>query len=195
MFAILSTLLQLIAIIKGTVKAPRASWLIWFIIGIVMLVVNYGFNGLDSASIMLGSLAIGNLLIVFYVLKKNPGGWTSRETRLLVVTITIIAIWIPFKLYSEQQALLWATGMSQVLLLSAHFIGVWNHWLKVWDDPFTESISSWLCRFLSAGLALIVLLQQKQVFVVMITPLYGTLTTVILLLLIYKRRYELRPSV
>jgi hypothetical protein len=192
LFAILSTLLQLIAIVRGHVKAPRASWLIWFIIGVVWLIVNYSFNGWDSASTMLASLAVGNLLIVFYVLKKNPHGWTRRETKLLIATIIIIAIWLPFKLYSERQALLWATAASQLLLLSAHFIGVWNHWQKVWSDPFTESVSSWTCRFLSAGIALVLLIQQHQTIAVMISPIYGTATTVILLSLIFRRRFQLR---
>lgn len=154
--------------------------------------VNYGFNGWDATSQMLASLSIGNILIVFYVLKKNPSGWTWRETKLLIATILIVAVWIPFKLYSERQALLWATIGSQLLLHSAHFIGVWNHWKKVWIDPFTESELSWICRLLSATVALIASIQSTQSIAVMVSPIYAILTTTILLVLIYRRRYQLR---
>lgn len=191
-FALLSTLLQLIAIMKGRVIAPRVSWLIWFILGIACLIVNYGFNKWDSTSKMLASLSIGNLGIVIYILLKNRSGWTMKETILLSITILIVVLWVPFKIYSERQALLWATIISQILLHGAHFIGVWNHWKKVWVDPFTEAEESWVCRLLSATLALIVSILQQQSIAVLISPVYAIITTMTLLLLIYRRRYQLR---
>lgn len=190
--ALLSTTWQFWGIVIGKVKAPRAPWIIWFIIGLVCLVVNYGFNGMDFTSQMLGSLSLGNSLIVGYILIKDRSGWTKRETSLLIATILIISFWLVFKIWSENhKTFLWATIFSQVLLHGAHFIGVWNHWQKVWNDPFTEVPGSWVCRCASAGLALVAMIQTHQPPAAMISPVYAVVTTLVLLGLIVSRRKTL----
>jgi hypothetical protein len=197
LFALLSTFSQLFWIIYGRVRAPRASWIIWFLIGVMQFTVNYGFNGLDQTSIMLGAYSFGNLFIVAYILFKNPSGWTSRETKILIATLCIILCWLPFKLIAEKNSLLWATIISQLLLNGAHFIGVWNHWIKVWSDPFTEAWDSWIMRLISLILTLSSLLCQfplndVTLYSKVIPPLYGCITVGFLLILIATRRIKLK---
>ena len=195
-FALLSTFTQLIGIVTKRVKAPRAPWIIWFLIGVLCFVVNYGFNGWDMTSKLLASYSFGNLFIVGYILIKNPSGWTKRETKILLLTVAIILCWLPFKIVAERQALLWATIFSQLLLHSAHFIGVWNHWLKVWNDPFTEAWESWIFRYVSALLTFISLMQtstltSSDLCTKLIPPVYAIITVTILLGLIVIRRRKL----
>ena len=177
--------------VNGKVKTPRISWIIWFTIGVAVFGVNYGFNGWDFTSVMTGTLSAGNIAIVGYIVYKQPGGWTKRETILLLVTFLIVGSWVPFRVWAEEQELLWATAASQVLLHIAHFMGVWNYWQKLRKDPVTEISGPWVCRFASAGLTLYAMVHAEQSWVATISPLYGVLTTGIILWLIYSRRRAL----
>ena len=198
-FALLSTFSQLFWIIKGKVKPPRVSWIIWFLIGIMCFAVNLGFKGWDETSILLAAYSFGNIFIVGYILLKNPGGWTKKEARLLAATLIIMLIWLPFKFFAVEQAFIWATVLSQLLLHAAHFIGVWNQWQKVWKDHFTETIDSWIYRWLSVLLTTITILSNSEIFSTMsdlfislIPPVYGLCTVTTLLFLIKIRRKKLR---
>ncbi len=189
--ALVSVVWQLIGMVTGKVKTPRISWIIWFTIGVAVFGVNYGFNGWDFTSIMTGALSAGNIAIVGYIVYKHLGGWTKRESILLLATLLIVGAWLPFRLWSEGKELLWATAVSQVLLHSAHFIGVWNYWQKLWNDPVTEISGPWVCRFALGSITLYGMIHAEQSWVAIISPLYGALTTGIILWLIYSRRKAL----
>jgi hypothetical protein len=189
--ALASIVWQLIGMFTGKVKTPRISWIIWFTIGVAVFGVNYGFNGWDFTSVMTGTLSAGNIAIIGYIFYKHPGGWTKRETILLIATFLIVGAWLPFRLWSEEKQLFWATAASQVMLHCAHFIGVWNYWQKLWNDPATEISGPWACRFALASITLYAMIQADQSWVATISPFYGAITTGVILWLIYSRRRAL----
>lgn len=190
--ALLSTLIQLVQIIRKKVHAPKISWVVWALIGVAILIINVGFNGWDATSKMLAAYFAGNLLVVGYILlHADYRGWTTRDRKILIAVGVILMLWVPFKIFSIAGGLLWATVFAQLLLHGAHFIGIANHWKKVWSDPFTESETSWIFRMLSGAISLYVLQAQNQPWVTKISPIYVILTIGILLPLIFYRRMKL----
>lgn len=199
LFAIVANLLQFFLIVKGKVKVPRVSWIIWFVIIVICFVINLLFDGWDTATISLASFTAGNMLIAGYVLAKNPNGWTKREKRLLRLAFIILILWIPFKIMESEKTLLWATITSLVLLRTIHLIGVWEYWTKVWKDPFYESVWPWILRFTSALIASVHMITNQSAFLTkgrmwtsFSQPTYLWLTVSVTIILILTRRRKIR---
>ncbi len=199
--AIAANLLQFILIVKGKVKVPRVSWIIWFVIIAFSFVINLFFNGWDTATISLGSFTLGNLFIASYVLLKNPGGWVKREKQLLGLALIIMILWIPFKVVEYEESLLCATIVSLILLRAIHVIGVWEYWMKIWKDPFTEAIVPWFLRWGSALIASThiittqeLFLSKERMYISFSQPLYLWLAVSVTLILIILQRRRLKRS-
>lgn len=195
--ALLSNFLQLYLMVKEKVKTPRLSWIIWFVIIVLCFIINLLFNGWDTTTYLLAAYSFGNGLITIYILKKNPRGWTKRETKLLAVVIVVLLLWIPFKIIEAEKMFLWATVTSLILLRATHFIGVWEYWIKVKNDPFTESISVWLMRWSSALLACLHIfyhskLTKGKMLVSFSNSAYLCLTVTVTVLIILLQRKRLK---
>lgn len=113
-------------------KPERVSWLIWTILGGISFSSQL-FEGASYSLILPGIQAFGDLLIFLLAIKFGLGGFTRRDIVALIGAGISLILW-----YITQEA---AVALFIVIFIDA--IGVVLTILKAYENPETETVSTW----------------------------------------------------
>ncbi len=118
-------------------KPERISWLIWAILGSISF-SSLLAKGASYSLILPGAQAIGDLFIFILAIKYGLGGFLKRDILALIAAGVGLILW-------------YITDEPAVALFVAIFIdatGAVLTAIKTYENPTTETVSSWVLTFL-----------------------------------------------
>lgn len=129
-------------ILLKTTKPERASWLIWTVLGSISFFSQLA-KGASNSLWMTGVQTFGVALIFAMSIKFGTGGLTSRDVKALIVALIGLIIW-----YFTQEAA-WALFIVIIVDAAGALLTVF----KAYEDPESETISTWFLSGLSGLIA------------------------------------------
>lgn len=152
-FAILSSLVGIscfipytIDIFKGTTKPHSYSWLIWTILQVVGVIAMFN----SGAGAGIASLAIGASFCGFiFILSLKRGTHNIKVFDKICLAGALIAIIVYFFLHNPL--------LSIIIIVITDFVGFLPTFRKSYEEPETESASTYSLSSISSILALLAL--------------------------------------
>lgn len=153
-FAISSTTISLVwgflpyikDIFQGRTKPHAYTWLIWTItVGTGVASLWYGGGGWGGLALGIGALLI--FLVFLLSLKYGTRNITKSDTAILALALSAIVVW--WKLDNPFLAVLMVT--------LADVLGYFPSFRKTFEDPWSETMSSWIAFTLSGILSVLAL--------------------------------------
>jgi hypothetical protein len=127
-------------IFKGRTKPEKYSWLIWAFLGAIAFFSQFA-KGASHSLIMTGAQFLGDLSIFLLALKYGFGGFLKRDKIALAGAGASLILW-----YITREA---AVALFIVIFIDA--IGVFLTAIKAYENPGTETASTWALTF-AAGI-------------------------------------------
>lgn len=163
------------AIIKGTTKPHRATWIIWTLVGFMLAASYYASGAKDTIWVSI-SFVLGPLLILVLSIKYGKGGWEPLDRVCLFGVLASLVLW-------------WISGSALAALLInifIDFLGAIPTIKKVYLKPETEDRFAWTL-FLVGSVANLSAI-EVWTFVIYVYPVYMIALDVIVMTLIFNRR-------
>ncbi len=152
-------------------KPQRVSWLIWAILGLISFFSQFA-EGASYSLVMTGAQAIGDLFIFILAIKYGFGGLMKKDFISLIGAGISLFLW-----YLTREA---AVALFLVILIDA--IGVGLTAIKSYQNPATETVSSWVLTFIGGLLACIAV--GRLDFILLAFPFYICLASLTILVAI-----------
>jgi len=130
------------AVVAGTTKPAKASWVIWASLDSITLVgmcVQHSVNGQ-----IIGAVA-GAWIVVAVALKYGTPGWTKLDKFCLAGAILGIVLWMAFS----------NPTLGIVTSVSVVFLGSIPTFVSAWNDPSKEDKTGWTIFFVSCVCAVL----------------------------------------
>ena len=168
-------------IFLGKTKPERASWFIWSILNLII------FSALLSKQanyslVLPGSQALGDLFIFFLAIKYGVGGFLKRDIIALIGAGIGLLLW-------------YITKEPLIAVFIAIFIDGTGYFLtiaKTYENPDTETVSSWVLNFLGGLFACFAVGSLNASY--LIFPVYiciGSLAILVAIQLGFRRKKRL----
>ncbi len=158
-------------IFRGKTKPEKISWLIWSILGLIAFFSQFA-KGASYSLVMIGAQAIGDLFIFILAIKYGLGGFLKRDIIALVGVGVGLFLW-----YITKEA---AIALFVVIFIDA--MGAFLTVIKSYENPATETVSSWVLTGIGGLLACISVGSFN--FILLAFPLYILLASVAILIAI-----------
>lgn len=129
-------------IFKGKTKPERISWLIWAILGSISFFSQLA-KGASYSLVLTGAQTFGDLFIFILAIKYGFGGFLKRDVYALIGAGVGLFLW-----YMTKEA---AVALFMVIFIDA--IGVVLTVIKSYENPDTETVSTWVFTFAAGSLA------------------------------------------
>lgn len=152
----------------GKTKPERISWLIWSILGSIAFFSQLA-KGASYSLVMTGAQAIGDLFIFILAIKYGLGGFLKRDIIALVGAGVGLFLW-----YITKEA---AIALFIVIFIDA--IGAVLTVIKSYENPATETISSWVLTGIGGLLSCIAV--GSFDFILLVFPFYILLASLAIL--------------
>lgn len=144
-FGLLSGLISILCylpyirdILLKRTKPERASWLIWAVLGSISFISQLAKGASDSLW-MTAVQTFGVTLIFLMSLKLGSGGISSRDIKALIFALFGLVIWF----LTKEAA--WALFIVIFVDASGALLTI----LKAYEDPESETMSTWMLAGLS----------------------------------------------
>jgi hypothetical protein len=158
-------------IFQDKTKPERISWLIWAILGAISF-FSQPVEGANYSLMMTGGQFFGDLFVFLLAIKFGFGGFMKRDKVALIGACASLFLW-----YVTREA---AIALFMVILIDA--IGVYLTVVKTYENPETETISTWAFTFVAGLLGCIAVGEFNLVLLAF--PFYISLAGVTILLAI-----------
>jgi hypothetical protein len=129
-------------IFRNKTKPERMSWLIWSILGSIAFFSQFA-KGASYSLVMPGAQTVGDLLIFIFAIKYGLGGFTKRDIMALIGASAALFLW-----YLTSEA-----TVALFLIIFIDGVGAVLTVIKSYENPTTETISSWVLTFIGGALA------------------------------------------
>ena len=146
-------------IFKGITRPERASWLIWSVLGSIAFFSQLAKGATDSLWLT-GVQTFGVLLVFLLSIKFGIGGLTKRDVIALIAAGAGIILW-----YLTKEA-----AVALFITIAIDAVGGVLTVIKSYEDPSSETISTWLLSG-SAGIFAAIAVGKPDV-VLLAYPLY-----------------------
>jgi hypothetical protein len=127
-------------ILRKKTKPERASWFIWSVLGSIAFFSQLA-KGATNSLWMTGIDTLGVLVTFILALKYGSGGLNSRDIKALIVALFGLVIWF----FTKEAA------YALFIVIIVDSAGAVLTILKAYEDPETETMSTWILSGL-AGL-------------------------------------------
>ena len=114
-------------------QPQRASWFIWTVLGFISFFSQWAKGATDSLWLT-GGQTLAVLIVVLLSIKYGTGGFSKRDIRALIAAGFGLVLW-----YLTSEA---AFALAMVILVDS--IGSLLTAIKVYHDPESETLSTWL---------------------------------------------------
>jgi len=185
-FGYLAALLSIFAvlpyirdILKGKTKPERASWFIWTVLGSIAFFSQLA-KGATNSLWMVGVSTLCVLIVSILSIKFGSGGFVKRDKISLVIAAIGILLWF----FTKEAAI--ALYITIFIDLIGSFLTV----VKSYEDPESETISTWIIACISGIFA--ALSVGEWSFILLVYPLYIFLAnfSVVVAILLGKARKQ-----
>lgn len=159
-------------IFAGKTKPERISWLIWGSLSLTAFFPQLA-KGASYSLLMTGAMAVGDILVFILAIKYGRGGFLKRDIFAMLCLAGGLTLW-------------YLTKEAAIALYIATFIDATGTALTVaksYEDPSSETVSSWMLTFIGGVLACIAVGSFN--FVLLIFPFYMALAGLSILIAIY----------
>lgn len=173
--AFLAFVPYVISIFHGKTKPERATWFIWLIVGIVILVSYISSGAKDTIWVAL-SYVVAPLVVVILSIKYGVGGWTRLDKICLSLVACSLLLWSVFK----------SSEMALYLNIGIDFLGAVPTVFKTYKDPRSESQLAWGVSLISSVLNIFAIDQLN--FSVVVYPIYMFCLMVTMFVLVNRRK-------
>lgn len=129
-------------ILKGKTKPERAAWLIWSVLSAISFFAQYASGGTYS-TFMSGFQAATDIFVLLLAWRYGWGGLLPRDLAALGGAALGLLLW-----YFTRTA---AVALFIIIIIDA--LGVYLTVRKVYEQPSTETVSSWALTLLAGVLA------------------------------------------
>lgn len=130
------------AMVKGELKAPKSSWMIWGMVDLIVLVAMLKQGVLNGQ--MVGAV-LGAWLVTGLAFKYGETGWKFLDKVCLVLAVVGIVLW----------NVLDSAFLGMMISLGVIFIGAIPAFQRAWVAPKTESKLAWTLFWISCVFALL----------------------------------------
>ncbi|HSW47806.1 MAG TPA: hypothetical protein VLG67_01885, partial [Candidatus Saccharimonadales bacterium] len=125
-------------ILLKTTIPERAPWFIWTVLGVISFAALLA-EGATWSLCLIAAFVVGDLIIFGLSLKYGVGGFRKRDVAALVGSAIGLYLW-----YLTRHAYI---SLFITILIDAS--GYLLIYVKVLEDPKTETVSAWICFALS----------------------------------------------
>lgn len=158
------------------------TWLIWAITqGTAAALGVYGGGGLGAISLLIAALM--NTTVFILAIKYGTKNITKFDTVILIGAFLAILVW-----WQLDQPLL-----AVIMITVIDFVGYIPTVRKAYEEPWTETVKSWLAYFVAMGFAILALKEYNW-----LTLFYSSMIVVsnlaMAILCIIRRRYVFHPE-
>jgi len=184
-FGFLAALLSIFAVLpyirdifKGKTKPERASWLIWTVLGSIAFFSQLA-KGATNSLWMVGVSTLCVLIVSILSIKFGTGGFAKRDK----ISLTFAALGILLWFFTKEAAI------ALMITIFVDLMGSSLTIIKSYEDPESETISTWILAFISGIFA--ALSVGEWSFILLVYPLYiflANLSVVVAILLGKKRK-------
>ena len=183
-FGYFSALLSVIAvfpyiydILKGKTKPERASWFIWTVLGSIAFFSQLE-KGATNSLWMVGTSTLCVLIVSILSIKFGSGGFAKRDKISLLIATLGILLWF----FTKEAAI------ALIITIFVDLVGSSLTIIKSYEDPESETISTWILAFISGIFA--ALSVGEWSFILLVYPLYIFLAnfSVVIAITLGKRR-------
>ncbi len=168
----LSLWVYIVQIIRGKMQPERASWFIWWIVGI-LLFTSYDLSGAKNTIWLPLVYAIGPFIIFLLSLKYWVWWWNLFDKWVLFLCGVCGLVW-------------WISGDAFLALLCAGFIDILGHFptiKKVFHKPLSEDKPAWIMWWSAQILNILAI--EVWTFNVYFPPFYMFFFTGIIIILMF----------
>lgn len=158
-------------IFRGKTRPERMSWLIWAILGLIAFFAQLAKGGTFS-TIFTAAQAAGDLSIFILGIKYGVGGLVKRDIIALIGAVIGLILW-----YLTKEA---AVALFIVIFVDA--LGVVLTVIKSYEQPKTETVSTWVLTFIAGVLACLAV--GRFNFILLSFPFYISLAGLSILIAI-----------
>lgn len=146
-------------ILKHTTQPERASWLIWMVLGIIAFFSQLS-EGANNSLWVTGVETVGVSIVFLLALRFGVGGLSKRDIFALMCAGIGLLLW-----YLTSNA---STALYIIIVIDA--IGVVLTVIKAYNDPSSETFSTWLLAGLAGVFASLAV--GKFDYVLLVYPVY-----------------------
>ena len=146
--------------IKGRTQPLRSSWSIWSILGSIAVASQLYEGATDS--LWFAAIQVGWTIAIFVLaISKGAGGYLKGSDGLVLVAAAFgLLLW----------ALTDTAVYALVITISISLLGGVVTIMKAYRNPESETMSTWACSFVAAGLAMMSV--GKLDWVLLAYPIY-----------------------
>ncbi len=172
----------ILSTLKGKNRPNRATWIIWTIVGVILLFSYKAAGATDALWVSIANvLAFGMVLSLSF--KYGEGGWNSFD--LLCLTGAAIGLFLWWYFSSPLPAL--------YMSILVDLIGAIPTFKKSYLDPAGENLLSWILFWIANTLNLFAV--QEWNMAMATYPIYlFLLTGALALILVFRRQSESPPT-
>lgn len=139
-FAVLALIVSITAfypyirdIFLNKTKPHVYTWLIWTITqGIAVFALWYGGGGWGAIELTIGTFLV--FIIFLFSIKKGTKNITKSDTMILFIALLSVIVW--WKLDN--------LILAVVMVSLIDSFGYIPSWRKCWNDPYSETINTWI---------------------------------------------------
>ena len=174
-----------LAIIKGEVSKPVIStWILWSVIGTLLLVTSYQAGARWDTTllpVLLG--AVNPVIILILSLRYGKYKWTSVDTTCVIICLITVIVWQVTN----------SPVLGLIGAIIAHIVGALPQAIKNWKDPKDEILLPW--AMFSFASALSILAISEWTIGQALFPVYMTIFSALALtlpLILYRLKLRTR---
>lgn len=158
-------------IFSNKTKPERSSWLIWTVLGMISFFSQFA-KGASYSLIMSGAQVIGDLFIFLLAIKFGLGGLIKRDIYALIAACGGLVLWSITK----------EASFALLIAIIIDAIGAFLTVMKTYENPKTETVSSWALTFLGGLFGCIAVGNFN--WILLVFPIYICLASLSILLAI-----------
>lgn len=173
-FAISGFIPYIYGIFTKQVKPSKVSWIIWVALDGLTLA---GMLATHTVNGQLLGAVLGSIAIILITLRTGDNSWTRKEKLYLLGGVAGLAVWRAT-----------SNPLHAIMIsLAVVALGAVPTVEKAWKDPWDESLSAWLCFWLS-GIPVMLTLPRWTVATALQPVVWTAINTTMLIVLTKRRR-------
>lgn len=158
--------------LQGKTKPERASWFIWTALGCIAFFSQLAKGATESLWLP-GIQTFGDLIVFLLAIKFGVGGFTKRDITALCIAGCGLLLW-----YLTKEA-----AIALYIVIGIDAVGSVLTIIKSYEDPWSETLISWVLFSLSGLIAAITVGQWDVIL--LSYPVYIFLTNLAVIVAIY----------
>lgn len=173
-FSFSAYIFYIFAIVRGTTKPQRATWIIWAVIGLI-LAFSYKSSGAEDTIWVPMSEGIAPTIIAILSLKYGVGGKDKMDIFCFAASLFSLVLWWLFD----------SPEIALVTNLAIDFFAALPTIKKTWRKPGEEDRFAWTLTQIGNSFNLFAI--DKFTFVIMVYPIYTFFIDGVVTGLLYKK--------